>query len=178
MTARFYDLIPSLPILELSFTVTLLPYCHLCLYVAQMLSFLFAIQLSLVCCRSTILTHQSCVDCGRHVRLSRTIQPPRCPACRLACLPAPLEVRPCSRCSVPIPTSSSDLCCRDCQTRRTSDISCRDCGNPFPARPRIIRCPDCRSARSTASRVPVYWSRFQITSFDPFINSFRQSNPP
>ncbi|KAJ6100033.1 hypothetical protein N7467_001568 [Penicillium canescens] len=56
-----------------------------------------------------MLTHRSCVACGRRVRLSITIQPPRCPACRLARFPALLGTRPCLRCRVPIPTDSSDL---------------------------------------------------------------------
>jgi hypothetical protein len=38
------------------------------------------------------------------MRLATTILLPRCPACRLACLPRLLKTRPCLRCYVPIPT--------------------------------------------------------------------------
>lgn len=127
------------------------------------------------CC--TMLTLRSCFDCGRQVRLSVTIQPPRCPACRLARLPAPLETRPCLRCRIQIPINSSDLHCRGCQARRASDVTCRDCGNPFPARPHIIRCPACRARRSTTIRAPIDFSRLHSTSFDPFVNSFQRSDP-
>jgi hypothetical protein len=131
LSARFFDVIPSFPIVELSFTVTLralLPPVSLCASTTFLRLCHLALPLVLT---PTMLTHRSCVDCGRQVRLSIVIQPPRCPACRLPSLQVSLEVRPCSRCSVPIPTNSSDPCCRACEVRHASDVICRHCGNPF-----------------------------------------------
>lgn len=122
-----------------------------------------------------MLTHRSCVTCGRSVRLSTAIQPPRCPACRLAVVPSPPETRPCQRCHLPLPVTSPALCCAGCQVRQTYDTSCLDCGKYFAGRRHIIRCPDCRSRRLTAPRTPVSSGRFQA-SFDPFTNSFQQPN--
>lgn len=119
-----------------------------------------------------MLTRRSCHDCGRYVRLSTTIQPPRCPDCRLSCLPAPFETRPCLRCRVQIPAAMSDPYCTGCQIARLSDVPCRDCGTLFPARYRLVRCPDCRSRRSNTVPTPVDFGRLYTTSFNPFVNSF------
>jgi DNA-directed RNA polymerase subunit RPC12/RpoP len=126
-----------------------------------------------------MLARRSCHDCGRQVRLSITIEPPRCPACRLAYLPPLVETRPCLGCSVPIPVNSQDLHCGHCRTRPSpqpllNNRPCYDCGTPFLARTRIIRCFDCRSRRSTIMQAPVDYDRLRTTTFDPFVNSFQR----
>lgn len=127
-----------------------------------------------------MLVHRSCHDCGRRVRLSTTIEPPRCPACRLASLPPLVETRTCLGCRVPIPALSYNLRCALCQTRPSSqplllDVRpCYDCGTPFHARTGVIRCFDCRSRRSTVVQAPVDYGHLRTTTFDPFVNSFQR----
>lgn len=126
-----------------------------------------------------MLARRSCHDCGRQIRLSTTIEPPRCPTCRLASLPPLVETRPCLGYCVPIPADSYDLHCGHCRTQPAprplpDSRPCYDCGTPFPARPRVIRCFDCRSRRSTVIQAPVNYGRLHTTTFDPFVNSFQR----
>lgn len=84
-----------------------------------------------------MLTHRSCHDCGLPVRLSVTIYPPRCPAYRLAHLPALLGTRPCLACPTQLPTRSSTRLCKRCQLTHSSFLGC---GNLFLACAGLSRC--------------------------------------
>ncbi|CAG8102726.1 unnamed protein product [Penicillium nalgiovense] len=122
-----------------------------------------------------------CYDCGRQVRLSTTIQPPRCPACRLPFLPPMLETHPCLRCHVPVPASSSGVRCARCEAVLSLDVSyspCYDCWIPFPSRPGVMRCFNCRSRRTNVVQRPVNFRLTYGTSFDPTMNSFELPNTP
>lgn len=134
-------------------------------------------------CAFRMLTHQSCYDCGCRVRLSSTIQPPRCPACRLVSLAPLLETRPCSGCRVLIPAYLSNLQCASCHVAQLalpltpSNSPCYSYGKPFPARTRIIRCFDYRS-RTSIVQPPVDFYCLYTTSFNPFVNLFTLLDPP
>lgn len=119
-----------------------------------------------------MLTHRSCHDCGLRVRLSVTIHPPRCPACRLAHLPALLETRPCLAYPTLLPTSSSGRLCR-CQR---THFSCYNYGNIFPACPGVSRCFRCRPTMSRSVPPSTDFGDLFTTSFYPFVNSFQPSN--
>jgi hypothetical protein len=68
-----------------------------------------------------MLTVRSCNDCGRRVRLSSSIQPPKCPACRLPDLRPITDTRTCLRCQVLIPTEAPNPLCVNCQYARYFD---------------------------------------------------------
>lgn len=121
-----------------------------------------------------MLTRRPCHDCGREVRLSSSIQPPRCPACRLAQFPPPPVIWPCLGCRVPLPADSSNPRCSNCQP---SDASCLGCGNIFPARLGVTRCFGCRPRPSRVAQAPTDFGILFNTTFNPFINSL-QSRPP
>ena len=124
---------------------------------------------------SKMLSNRPCYDCGRQVRLSATIQPPRCPACRLSFLSPMLETRPCLRCYVPILISSSGVRCARCEAVLSLDVSYSpyyDCRIPFPARPSVMRCFNCRSRRTNVVQRPVNFRLSYGTSFDLTMNSF------
>lgn len=135
---------------------------------------------SYVCCGFSMLALRSCHDCGCRVRLSMTIEPPRCPACRLASLPPLVETRLCLSCYVPIPALSHDLRCALCQTRLSfqpvliDTRPCYDCGTSFPARTGVMRCFDYRSRRLTDVQAPIDDGYLRITMFDLFVNSFQR----
>jgi hypothetical protein len=97
----------------------------------------------------------------------------RCPSCRLARLPAPLETQPCLRCRTQLPASSSALC-TGC---RATHSFCLGCGVPFPTRPGVTRCFDCRPTTSNTVPAPTDFRDLFRTSFNPFVNSFQPSNP-
>ena len=121
-----------------------------------------------------MLSNRACYDCGRQVRLSTTIHPPRCPACRLARLPPVVETRPCLRCYVPIPAHSSNIRCAGCEVApplTPSYSPCYDCRNPFPARAGVMRCLDCRSRRSTTVQPPAVVDREGESLLNTYISS-------
>lgn len=123
-----------------------------------------------------MLTLRLCNGCGRRVRLSTTIQPPRCPVCRLSNLPSVLETRLCLGCELPIPTHCPDLRCTNCLSAVSSAPNyspCFDCGNSFPARAGVVRCLTCRSRRS-AARPPINFGPIFSTLFNPAANSFQR----
>lgn len=127
-----------------------------------------------------MLTLRLCNGCGRRVRLSTTIQPPRCPVCRLSNLPSVLETRLCLGCQLPIPTHCPDPRCTNCRSAVASAPNyspCFDCGNNFPARPGVVRCLTCRSRRSAAPP-PVDFGPIFSTSFNPAANSFQRLDLP
>jgi hypothetical protein len=97
----------------------------------------------------------------------------RCPSCRLARLPAPLETQPCLRCRTQLPASSSALC-TGC---RATHSFCLGCGVPFPTRPGVTRCFDCRPTTSNTVPAPTDFRDLFRTSFNPFVNSVQPSNP-
>lgn len=132
-----------------------------------------ALLSSLLVLSSDLLTRRPCHDCGREVRLSTSIQPPRCPACRLAQFPPPPEIWPCLSCRVPLPADSPNPRCSNCQP---SDASYLGCGNLFPARPGVTRCFGCRPRPSRATQAPTNFRNLFNTTFNLFINSL-QSNP-
>lgn len=127
-----------------------------------------------------MLSNRLCYDCGRQVRLSTTIQPPRCPACRLSRFSPLLETRPCLNCHVPIPIHSSNMRCASCEVSPSLNPSyspCYDCRNPFPVRAGVIRCFDCRSRKLTVVQPPVDFRHLPASSFDPYVNTFERPNP-
>jgi hypothetical protein len=123
-----------------------------------------------------MLVSRSCNDCGRQVRLSSTIQPPRCPACRLSNSPPNVVTRPCFRCDVPIPAQDTTLLCANCQSTPIPYVPCFDCRQNFLARPGVTRCSHCRSRTSTVVLPPVDFTTVYSTSFNPSANSFRPLN--
>jgi hypothetical protein len=116
---------------------------------------------------------------GRQVRLSTSIQPPRCPACRLSFLSPMLKTRSCLRCHVPVLASSSDVRCARYEAVLSLNPSYSpfyDCRIPFPARPSAMRCLDCRSRRTSVVQGPINFLHSHGTSFDPSVNSFELLN--
>jgi hypothetical protein len=93
-------------------------------------------------------------------------------------VPPPFETRPCLNCQIPIRIDAPDILCPRCLSRSADDYirvsqnirPCYDCTNPFPARPGVIRCFNCRTRRAQpVQAIPA----FDTASFDPFINTFQ-----
>jgi hypothetical protein len=128
-----------------------------------------------------MLSNGTCYGCGRRVRLSTAIQPPRCPACRLSSLSSVPETRPCLRCFVSILASSPNSRCVRCEASLSSNQSyalCYDCQVPFPARPGVMRCLDCRLRRSNVVQRPINFHHSHGIAFDPTLNSFQPPSTP
>jgi hypothetical protein len=122
-----------------------------------------------------MLTVRSCNDCGRRVRLSSSIQPPKCPACRLPDLRPITDSRPCLRCQVPIPTGDPNPLCVNCQYAPTS---CLYCQSDLVHRRGVTYCSICSSGRRTIVLPAVDFGPIYSTSFDPSVNSFQSPSAP
>lgn len=132
-----------------------------------------------------MLSNRLCSGCRRQLRLSTTIQSPRCPACRFSLLPPIRETRPCLRCFVPIPADSPNIRCMPCDALLSSNphySPCYDRRLPFAARPGVMRCRNCRLRRSSVVQRPSDFRQTIGISFDTNLNSFppltTTTNPP
>lgn len=121
-----------------------------------------------------MLSNRFCSGCGRQLRLSTTIQSPRCPACRFSLSPPVPETRPCLVCLLPIPAGSRSIRCRRCDAVRHPEpryTPCYDCRAPFIVRPGVMRCSSCRSRRSRVVQRPSDFCQTAGASFDPTLNA-------
>lgn len=122
-----------------------------------------------------MLTVRSCNDCGRRMRLSSSIQPPKCPACRLADLRPITDTRPYLRCQVPLPTGAPNPLCVNCQY---APISCLYCRSNLVHRRGVTYCSNCNIGRPTVVLPAVDFGPIYSTSFNPSVNSFQSASAP
>lgn len=101
--------------------------------------------------------------------MSSSIQPSKCPACRLPALRPIIDTRPCLPCEVPISTGAPNPLCMNCQYAPTS---CLYYQRNLVYRRGVTYCSSCSSGRLPVVLPAVDFGAVYSTSFNLSIISF------